>query len=223
MAGVDGMHSTTGSDRAPDRSGGASVSRQTWLRELELARWREDRQSKIVGGGHHAAGPGDLASSDDRGIAPSPSSRNFDGAIETNRGRLLVSASEVAAKGSVRWTESSAVAVAQRELFAPGNGGYAAATFGATAPEVLPKNSQLSESYARGQNPLPSLPDWQKQKVHVVAAESNVQVWIRDPQFDRDRGLSLWSKLSASMKSIGKKLIALTINGQSVSGASPRS
>jgi hypothetical protein len=66
-------------------------------------------------------------------------------------------------------------------------------------------------------------PDWQKQNIHVICAENVVQVWVRDPQLERERNESFLARLSASMRSIGKHLIALTINGRSVSGTTPRS
>lgn len=223
MAAVDGLQASSGSERAAERSAGASVSRQSWLRELELARWREEQQSRTGGNGERAAEPGVLTSSEDRGASPVLGRRGLDGVMEPLRDRSMAGTSGLPAIESARRVEGPSVGAASRELFAVGNAAYAAPGFRATAPSVLPRNGQLSESAAPASKLLQSTPDWQKQNVHVVAAERNVQVWIRDPQLDRDRGLSLLAKLSASMKSIGKRLIALTINGQSVSGTTPRS
>lgn len=224
MTAVETLYSSSAGGRDADRSnGGAFVSRQSWLRELELARRQEGLQSKVVEGSGHSTESGGHFMAEGRLGPTRVANLSPDGFRGVADQSSAISVSQRTTDLSVRTAPGALSDNVEIRFRAGGNGIPAQALPGAMASSAVIGNEPVPERTALGVLQRYTTPDWQKQNIHVVSAENTVQVWVRDPQLDRERSASLLAKLSASMRSIGKQLVALTINGRSVSGTTPRS
>lgn len=188
---------------------------QTWLRELELARWRAQPRYELAPGGVGADG--------EAGASGHPDQGEVAGAV-----RPADSAGEACGGGkgdTAAATGFDAALASEIDLpslpLRPGEARAVAQTVptGRQADsdaDALASRAATCEKEAAVHPRLPAL--WQQRSVHVFVGEQATSVWIRDARLQTEEALQVLESLNtarADVRDAGRP-VQLNLNGHPV-------